>query len=92
MALRGDPVSLVDLSAYAPNTIERRDRSLRVGRAPEAIWHFFKPTTTINLSLARDDEYYLFFAARPRVPLESAGCRKIDLMLNDRPIKNLGSL
>jgi hypothetical protein len=29
------------------------------------------------------------FAARPRVALESAGCRKIDLVLNDRPIKTL---
>src|SRR6266850_7833374 len=87
--LAGDPVGLVDLSAYAPNTIERRYRRLHLGRAPEAIWHFFKPTTTVDLPLARSDEYYLMFAARPRVALESAGCRKIDLVLNDRPIKTL---
>jgi len=89
MAWRGDPAGLVDLSAYAPNTIERRVRRLRLGRAPQTIWHFFKPTTTVDLPLARSGEYYLTFAAPPRVALESAGCRKIDLVLNDRPIKTL---
>ena len=75
MAWRGDPAGLVDLSAYAPNTIERRVRRLRMGRAPQTIWHFFKPTTTVDLPLARSGEYYLMFAARPRVAFESAGCR-----------------
>jgi len=35
MAWRGDPAGFVDLSAYAPNTIERRYRRLRLGRAPQ---------------------------------------------------------
>jgi len=35
MVWRGDPAGLVDLSAYAPNTIERRYRRLRLGRAPQ---------------------------------------------------------
>jgi len=83
MAWRGDPAGLMDLSAYAPNAVKRRVGRLRMGRAPQTIWHFFKPTTTVDLPLARSGEYYLMFAARPRVAFESAGCRKIDLVLNE---------
>jgi len=74
---------------YFTHHLAFRCRRLRLGRAPQTIWHFFKPTTTVDLPLARSGEYYLMFAAPPRVALESAGCRKIDLVLNDRPIKTL---
>lgn len=89
LASRGAHLSFVDLALYAPDSIERGEGGRGAGRAPEATWHFFKPTTTIDLPLTRADDYYLVFAARPRIPLESAGCRSINLLLNDRPISNL---
>jgi len=89
MASRGAHLSFVDLAAYAPDFIERRESRLGAGRTSEATWHFFKPTTTIDLPLAHAGDYYLVFAARPRNPLGSAGCRSITLLLNDRPISNM---
>jgi membrane-associated phospholipid phosphatase len=91
MAWRGDSTRPIDLSVYTPNTVLKRERSLGAGRSPETIWHFFKVTTTIDLTLERGNEYIFFWggAARPRVPLASAGCRKIGFVFNDRPVKTL---
>jgi undecaprenyl-diphosphatase len=88
MALRGAPLSLVDLTAYAPETIRRKDDILASGRAPEATWYFSNPTTTIDLPLAVAGDYYLVFAARPRNTVDTS-CRSIGILLNDRQIANL---
>ena len=87
MALRGAPLSLIDLTAYAPDTIRRKDDSLATGRPPEATWYFSKPTTTVDLPLAIGD-YYLVFAARPRNTVDTS-CRTIGIFLNDRSVANL---
>jgi len=88
MALRGTPLSLVDLTAYGPETIRRKDDVLAIGRAPEATWYFSNPTTTIDLPLAVNGGYYLVFAARPSNTVDTS-CRSIGILLNDRPVANL---
>lgn len=88
MALRGNPLGLLDLSAYAPDTIRRKEEVLATGRAPEATWYFSNSSTTIDLPLAVPGDYYLVFAARPRNTVDP-GCRSIQILLNDKPVANL---
>ena len=87
--LRESPAESVDLAAYTPNMVQRRDRRLATGRVPDTVWHFFQPTTIIGLPLRDSGQYYLTFNARPQVQDETAGCRTIDFALNDNPIETL---
>ncbi len=89
LAFRSVPASQIDLTGYAPDSIQPRVRNLGVGRPPQTIWRFLKAKTAIDLTLAQGQDYLLIFAARPRNPSGRQTCRTMELSLNGRSLKTL---
>ncbi len=82
-------VSQINLTAYPPETIQPRQRSLGIGRPRQTIWRFLKAKTAIDLTLAQGKDYLLIFAATPRVPSGEHACRQVEFSFNGHPLKTL---
>jgi len=88
LTARGPAMSRVDLSAYAPAALKRSEIILDRGKPPVSVWISLHPRTNIDVTLPQERDYLVFFAARPESSSSKSKCNQIEILINERPLKN----